>query len=473
MADDKRVAIIGGGIGGLSAAHYLQGRQSKDGHRYTCEVFEKSGRIGGNGLSAYFQKPFQKPFADLGVNDFNLTAYVCMGEMLREMDAAGFPVPTAPLLDTDCFFTFPGQPGPEVVFTNQDLENPTKDYLKNIKAGIDKLNQLAPYIMSDSKYAWMTVDKFLSSEGFPDDFGTWYFRPRINGMYFMGAATPGEMPIRGVMNYYTLQEGIGIKEPPDRRYFVNGCSDWFRQVQAFLESRGAVIHLNSKAAVTAGASVLPRVSVNGGPEQTWDAVILSVPANQVAAVVRAGLPVAAAELVRAFAYYPATAFAHNFPGVMPASSADWRTYNIRIFPDSKPQPYTISYVETMHQGTDAAKPPFVSENPPVPIPDKEICQMVDLVTGKMVPATTSFNHNTVTFETIAAQASLPVLQGVHGLWYTSGWTNGAGLHEQILVQASEVAEKILGNRRVDEPYQTYSDRHPEHVPEYLRKLLGI
>ncbi len=53
------MAIVGGGIGGLSAAYYLQGGQSPDGDTYTCEVFEKSGRIGGNGFSAYFQTAYE------------------------------------------------------------------------------------------------------------------------------------------------------------------------------------------------------------------------------------------------------------------------------------------------------------------------------------------------------------------------------------------------------------------------------
>lgn len=468
----KRIAIVGGGIGGLSAAYYLHGKQSADGDTYSCEIFEKSGRIGGNGFSAYFEAAYEKPFADLGVNDFNLTAYTNMAALLDELASAGFPVPYARLTDTDCFFTFPGQPGPQVVFTSDDLADPTTPLAQDIVAGMELLAKLALKVMSDLKYLTMTVGTFLSSEGFPEDFGTYYFLPRINGMYFMGAKAPEDMPIRGVMNYYILQEGIG-GAAPDRQYFESGCSDWFRQLQAALEARGVPFHLNSEVAVQASAGASPRVQVNGGTAEAWDAVVLAVPADQVAAVVQ-GLPQGMPALLGAFSYYDATAVAHGFAGVMPADPADWQTYNIRIFPpDSGPQPYTISYVETMHQGAPNADPPvwFVSENPPVPIPDDQVRQMLDLETGAFVPAVTSFRHNTVTFETIAAQALLPGLQGARGLWYTGGWTNGAGLHEQILVQSIDIASKILGHRSVEEPFQTYSDRHPAHVPEYLLRVL--
>lgn len=472
MPGQKKVAIIGGGIGGLAAAHYLHGSQSPGGDVFSCEVFESSGRIGGNGLSAYFEAAYEKPFADLGVNDFNLTAYKHMATLLQDMKQAGYEVPTGALTDTDCFFTFPGQPGPDVVFTSQDLDNPTTPLAKDIVAGMQKLEGLALKVMTDPVYLPMTVGEFLRAEEFPEDFGTYYFLPRINGMYFMGSVVPAEMPIRGVMNYYVLQEGIG-SGTPDRRYFALGCSDWFRQLTAFLESRGVVIHLNSEAVVRAGAG-LPVVQVNGARAQEWDEVVVAVPADQVAAVVQDGLPPLMNKVLNEFRYYEATAVAHTYAGVMPSDPGTWRTYNIRIFPpDSSPQAYTISYVETMHQGAPNAHPPtwFVSENPPVPVPDAEVCRMVDMEHGGYVPARTSFRHNTVTFGTIAAQAALPGHQGGNSLWYTGGWTNGAGLHEQILAQASDVATKMLGHAPVDEPIHTYSDQHPEHVPQYLRSVL--
>lgn len=471
MPGKKRIAIIGGGISGLAAAHYLHGRQSPDGDVFSCEVFEKSGRIGGNGLSAYFIQRYEKPFADLGVNDFNLVTYKHMGDLLQDMENAGFGVSTGRLTDTACFFTARGQQ-PEVVFTSEDLDKARTPLEQDIATGIALLAKIGPTVMKDPKYRLMSVRTFLDSEGFPPDFGTYYFLPRINGMYFMGDVIPEQMPIHGVMNYYLLQEGIG-SGPPDRRYFARGCSDWFRQLTSFLAWRGVGIHLNSEAVVHASAGRPPVVQVNGEPEQAWDAVVLAVPADQVGAVVRDGLPAPMAPLLEAFRYYDATAVAHTFAEVMPARRDDWRTYNIRIFPQgSGPRPYTISYVETMHQGARHAGPPtwFVSENPPVPIPEENVCRMLNPVGDDLVPAQTSFRHNTVTVGTITAQAALPALQGLNNLWYTGGWTHGAGLHEQILAQAFEVAEKMLGHAPVDEPIHTYSDTHPDYVPRYLRNV---
>ncbi len=473
MALERRVAIIGGGIGGLSAAYYLHGRTSPDGaYVYVCEVYEKSGRLGGNGLSAYFEQPYAKPFADLGVNDFNLNTYTRMKAVLEDLERSGFPVPSAPLTDTDCFFTLPGQFGPPLVFTSQDVEQGTTPLTRAIAADEKKFAVLAGQVMTDPKYATMSVGTFLDTEGFSREFCVYYILPRINGMYFMGPVMPEDMPIRGVMNYYLLQEGVG--GTPDRRYFERGCSDWFRQLGAALRARGVKVHLSAAATVTASPAGLPRVRLGSGEVQEFHAVVLAVPADQVEGVVREGLPPEVPPLLCEFRYVAAEAVAHTYAGVMPADRKNWRTYNIRIFPPgSGPQPYTISYVETMHQGAPNADPPcwFVTETPPVPIPPENVLKMIDLETGGRTRAVASFRHNTVTVGTMYAQSELCALQGRNRLWYTGGWTNGAGLHEQILVNSSDVAEKITGLRPMDAPCPTHSARDPHHVPEYLRNVL--
>ena len=47
--ETRQIAIIGGGIAGLSAAYYLHGRISGDGTTtYACTVYDISHRLGGN-----------------------------------------------------------------------------------------------------------------------------------------------------------------------------------------------------------------------------------------------------------------------------------------------------------------------------------------------------------------------------------------------------------------------------------------
>jgi predicted NAD/FAD-binding protein len=482
MAEDEEqlqvryVAIVGGGIGGLAAAYFLHGRRSADGREvFQCEVFEKQARLGGNGLSAYLDRPFQKRFADLGVNDFNLTTYRIMGDVLRQMAADGYPVRHEALTDSACFYTIRGEAGTPLAFTTEELANPTTEITRRIAADQKKFAGLVNAVMKQPRYAAMSVGEFLSTEGFSPEFRDFYMLPRINGMYFMGETVPEAMPIRGVMSYYHFQEGVGAGAP-NRRYFFDGCSAWIRQLQSLLEARGVRFHLSDSPVVVARGPGAVHVSSAGSARATWDAVISAVPADEVANVVALGLPPLMPLLLAQFRYADGIAIAHVSDAAMPPDRSRWRTYNIRIFPPRTRllRPYTIAYVETMHQGAktpDDPPPYFVSENPPVPIPEEQILDMIDLATGERTKAVAYFRHNTVSVDSMGAQRMLSTMQGQNGVWYTGGWTNGAGLHEEIMAVSQEIALKLRGYIPLDRPLHTYSDRDPAFVPKYVRDSL--
>jgi predicted NAD/FAD-binding protein len=466
MTEIRYVAIIGGGIGGLSAAHYIHGKRSHDGRaEYRCEIFEKARHLGGNAQTAYFDTPFQKRFADLGVNDFNLASYKLMGEVLREMEHAGFPVGKTLLNDSDCYYKLRGDPGEPLAITKEDLDHPTNETTRRIDEDRKKFESLADQVIHHSVYETMSVGEFLTLHAFSHEFRDLYMLPRINGMYFMGETVPEDMPIRGVMSYYHLQEGIGTGSAPERYCFENGASEWIEQFAAWLHRRGVKIHLGATTRVSAKPGARPRVTSSARTRDDWDAVVCAVPADEVQAVVTHGLPEPLPSMLTTFRYINSIAIAHQDEAVMPPRRDDWRTYNIRIFPPKARllRPYTISYVETMHQG---AKTPwgdvwFVTENPPFPIADHLILDMVE-PTGKREKAVAYFRHNTITTESMRAQRHLPSLQGENSLYFTGGWTFGAGLHEEILHNSRRVSHKLLNIPTTDEA--TFLYRGPVREP---------
>jgi len=474
---EKRVAIIGGGLGGLTAAVFLQGMRSADGaDTYTCDLFEASGRVGGNMWSAYFQEPYAAPFADLAVNDFNANTYTNLMQLIATLEAAGLPVPHAPLIDEDCYATARGAPGTPVSYTSDEVADPSKapqkTYLPTLAADWARFESLAGDVISKPQYALMSVAEFVKEQDFSADFANLMLLPRINAMYFMTAGDPGAMPIRGVMFYYHLQEGLGSGKTPDRRFFVNGASQWANQLETYVRNRGTVVRVNAPASATPLAG--------GGLQVTWpqgsgtyDHVVCAVQPHAIKQALPQ-LPFILAEALKVFGAYPATALVHNDPSVMPADPTQWRTYNVLIEPPGdKTQPYTISYVNAMHNGVYAQVPPFVTENPIVPIAPGSVLDMVDLSnpTGPMVKAQADFTHNTVSVKTMALQAGLPTYQGHGGVYFTGGWTNGAGLQEQIISTSMGIAATIRGFTD-EELQQTYREDRPAYVPHYLRRSLG-
>ena len=483
----RRVAILGGGLGGLTAAAFLQGMPSKDGGaRFECEIFEASGRIGGNMCSAYFVAPYEAPFADLAVNDFNATTYTHLVDLMRTLQEAGYEVPTGELVDKDCFFVPAGQGRPVMSYTSDEVEDPAsapeKTYLPTLKRDWQRFKDLAASVMTDPRYETMSVDRFVETEGFSTDFRDLMLLPRINAMYFMTKGDPGAMPIRGVMFYYHLQEGLGAEEGPTLRlFFAKGASQWALQLERFVRGRGTQVRVRAPAKVVRidkGRPVVQWTEGNRVQERAYDHVVSAVPPWHLENAI-VPLPPGIREAVPLFGRYEATALVHQDPRVMPADRRQWMTYNVVINAPGEQRPYTMSYVNSMHNGVPVRDPPFVTESPIVPIADKDVYGMVDLSDPegrRRVKAIVPFVHNTVSVGTMRAQETLwgtpaqPGVQGRDNLWYTGGWTNGAGLQEQIIVASANVALRMRGYD--PHPYSpVHQSSLPDHVPHYLRRSL--
>lgn len=470
MPQEKRVLIIGAGIGGLSAAYYLQGQTSRDGkHTYRCTLVEKERRPGGNAYTAYFDRAFEGRFADLGVNDFNRDRYPLMVDLLRRVADDGFPVPTGNLWDETCYFTARGDNQVPVCYTSVDMRNGTTDQMKTLQAERDRFDGLVEKVLLDPKrYGRMSVGKFLEQEKFDDDFRRLHVLPRINAMYYMNRGAPDDMPIWAVMMYYHFQEGAGGKA--DRHYFVHGASQWILQLGRALEKRGVVFHPATTARVVGKGPGGLRVDSAKGISGEWDYVVSAVPANRVSEVIAPGVFPEIEKVTPLFEYIDTDAYAHRYEGVMPPDRSRWETYNVLIPGEGEKRLYTMSYVENMHQGAHEPPPApwFVSENPQVEIPKDRIEMMVNLnfVGPSRVPAVVTFPHNTLTVESLDAQRALCELQGKNDIFFTGGWTNGAGLHEEILAVSQDVSSMIRG--LISHPVHGACSPHPSGVPKYIR-----
>lgn len=477
----KRVAIIGGGLGGLAAAAYLQGATSEDGSsRFTCVLFEAAPRIGGNMFTAYLgDKAYEAPFADLAVNDFNAATYHRLLDLMRTMKTAGYEVPYGNLIDEASFGNGPDPRRRPVSFTTDEVDAPwwhlTRPYLLRLWWDLRRFKASVREVMTVHAYAEMTVAEFVERKGFSAAFRDLMLYPRINAMYFM-SGMPGGMPIRGVMYYYLLQEGYGTPVAPDRKFFARGASQWAHQLTEYVKHLGTTVHLGAKASVSrppgATTPVVTWVQDGRVANDPFDVVVCAVPPSLVRSVVPFFDPAFLAGLEK-FGAYAARAYVHTDASVLPVERKRWRTYNVFIPQDGQVHPYTMTYVNAMHCGQDLKEPPFVSEST-TPAPGT-VLDMVDLAgkpSSPRVPATAEFVHNTVSVDTMKFQAQLGTFQGAQGIYFTGGWTNGAGLQEQILAGAQEVAKRILGHYRPDD-HEGYRADDPGHVPPHVRRALGL
>ena len=474
-----RVAVIGGGVGGLAVAYNLAKTfREKGGAAPEICVLEAGSRFGGNAETMHFSfgtgpdgKQLRR-WADLGVNDFNKTAYV---EIDKVMDEIGFVEGRdyRPLEDSTSYYTGDGA----VFFTDNAAPWWGTGVDPALKASVDSFMAIAGRDLHDDTYRDWSLEQYVTErpnspgpDGKPIDWdprlGPQVIYPRVNGMYFVSGETGArKMPFYAVMHYYHIQEGAG-GAPARRMYFVEGASRWIDALSDYMTRHLGVRLKPGFRAEAARTAQGWRITNADDPAKTLDAdlVVCATPANAALKLIRTLRPDVANSLAQ-IRYETAISVAHLDSRLLPADTNAWCTYNIRILEPGAAamKPYAINYVANRHQN-DANDPDynrfglptfFVSINPPYPIPESMVLKDDD---GR--EAVAYMQHNVFDFACIRAQAQIGARQGVDDLYFAGGWSYGSGLHEECWLQGIDIAEKLYSRitGRGDQP-QAAADPH--------------
>lgn len=461
-----KVAVIGGGVGGLSVAYELK-KQAKDRGLPSPEVvvFEAQSRFGGNADTMHLTfgggpRGELRRWADLGVNDFNKSAYKNIDKVMTEI---GFTEGKdyRHLEDTTSYYTGDGS----LFFTDNATPWWGTGMDPALKKSVDAFMTIAGKDGENPTYHDYTLEQYIGEKSKEHDWdsrlGPWVIYPRVNGMYFTSSELgPRRMPFYAVMHYYKIQEGAGGLAA-NRMYFVGGSSHWIDTLTAYMVTTLGVKLVSSFSAQVARDSTGWKVmNATNGDEYRPDLVVIATHANDALKLLQT-IPPQVSNIMAQVTYETAVSVAHVDSRLLPADQNAWCTYNIVIHqPGSVAmKPYVINYVANRHQN-DAANPEydmfglpqfFVSVNPHLPIPESMV-----LKDERGREAIAYLNHNVFDFACMKAQADIHSHQGNAGLYYAGGWTYGSGLQEECWQQGIETAGLILQHLA--------TGKEPEHAP---------
>jgi predicted NAD/FAD-dependent oxidoreductase len=401
-----RVAIIGGGISGLSSAYYLL-KQARPGDRpLHIDIYERKATLGGNAdtvvvdLGDYLDgqgmpHAFLR-WADLGVNDVNLATYVKLKKVMQEI---GYLDNMKPLQDTTCYFNTAGS----LTLTDDEAlrDGVSNPHFSLANADDGKLSPLIRVVhqtalnLLGSITPQYTVGHFFSAciaqpapmlgkaaaqlkiqidwddpklterlSKVRDDI----YYPRIAAMYFTDERGPATLPLQSPFEYYRLQEGQGADAAnPDRRYFEHGAQKWLDALADHLLAQSDAqvtirIHTNAHVRV----QVLPgRVNVLGEsqPPARYELCVLGTHADDTLKLLSFDHEMMdwgrrIASVLSQVTYTRSYAVCHTYGAKLPRNINVWRTYNVlQREPTDATFPYRMTYVENLHQN-DPVNPQY-------------------------------------------------------------------------------------------------------------------
>lgn len=404
-----RIAIIGGGVSGLSLAYYLQQQGNAAARPLEITLFERTATLGGNAETVWVDlgtrrqpgrpdEPYRR-WADLGVNDVNLTTYKNLAAILKKI---GHLAKMKPLQNTESYFSRDGR----IALTNDaDLTRGVSDPAHELSRA--EGGKLAPLIRVVHRSALdLVVDRQVKPRYTVGDFFDgcvanpsgmlaaaadklkieidWQdpelparlehirsdiYYPRISAMYFADDRGPAGMPLQAPFEYYRIQEGGKEDAPPDRRYFEHGAQHWLEALAAYLvapERQGPRVKILRNIQVEAE---LNRRGVvlheQGGDARRFEADLLLMATHAEDALPtlffgegQSGIRHHLKRILGKVRYTRSFAVCHTASARLPPNRNLWRTYNIEVRdPEDTFFPYRIDYVVNRHQN-DMANPSY-------------------------------------------------------------------------------------------------------------------
>ncbi len=419
-----KIAIIGGGVSGLSLAHDLHLK------KIDFRLFEKENSLGGNVHTRKTIHNSKEKYVDLGVNDFNPLTYSRLSKLMIKTRSLSGRVKM-----NTTFFT-----SDNYLFNEKNPNDP--ELAENIK----RFRLEAAEVLVNKQYEHYSVEHYFKEKGYAERFLTQYLYPRIQGLFFYPPEGILALPITFVMQFYALQCGFEFQKTPVniRSNFKGGASTWINNLVKTIPPY-KIFKGNSPSITKTKAGY---TLCSSGVKFEADIVVFACHADDLYTQYKDILSKKQGEILSTISYANMISVAHCDESYLPVSSHQYSAYNcfVKNTAGSGHTDYTITYNCNAHQNLENNEDEmpsgddffFVTVNPIKPIEEHFILKDEQ---GKNLIK--KFRRNICDFKLLDAQAKLKLEQGKNRLYFVGGYTQGIGLHENCLRQSAFIANRIL------------------------------
>ena len=427
----KKIAIVGGGISGLSAAYYLS-------PNHDVTLYEAAPRLGGHARTVIAGKNGDQP-VDTGFIVFNYVTYPYLTRLFRDLDV---PVTKS------------------VMSFGASIDNGRIEYglssLKCITA--QRRNLLRPQfykmvadILRFGKHAEATAKNDDTTIGELVDelrLGAWfrnnYLMPMCGAIWSTPVAEVDQFPAKSLVQFFrnhALLAGAGEHQ----WWTVKGGSiEYVKRLEAALQDRAVDIRKN--APVT-GVQRMPygvTVQTATACDKGYDDIILACHSDQALAMLGDDATDLEASALGSIRYQPNKAVLHCDPGQMPKRKACWSSWAYR----SQDGAIGVTYWMNKLQNIPEDDPLFVTLNPSSEIPADKIYDEVE------------FAHPVFDKPALQAQARIRAMQGMNRTWFAGAY-NRHGFHEDGIASAMRIVRLINKDHPLKGTEIAFDQQSPE------------
>ncbi len=415
LAAPRCIAVVGGGISGLGAAHLLA-------REHSVTLYEAEQRLGGHARTISAGRRGDQP-VDTGFIVFNRPNYPHLCALFEELNV--------PIAHSDMSFGASIGGGrfeyglrdlAAVVAQPSNLLRP--DFVRLIR-DILRFNAGALAAAGDAS---MTVRELIETMRLGPWFRDRYLLPLSGAIWSTPSSGVLDFPARALVRFFRNHALLSHTGQHEWLTVRGGSTEYVSRLRASLRRRGVEIRAGSPVAGVRRRFGGAEVRAVGGEWEAYDEVVLATHADDALGLLSDATGVERTTL-GAIRYQPNEAVLHADTAIMPRRRRVWSSWNYVEGSDGPPERIDLTYWMNSLQPIPKDDPLFVTLN------------STRRIREDLVYDTTTFRHPVYDVPALAAQEAVRALNGSNRTWFCGAWLRN-GFHEDGLASAVEVASLL-------------------------------
>ena len=421
MQHGSKIAVIGGGVAGIVAAHLLQ-----NDHQVT--LFEQHDYLGGHTHTVTIEEgPDAGTGVDTGFIVFNEATYPLIIAFLDQLGVASRA--TEMSFGFHCRetgFTYAGNNLNGVFSQRANLVSP-RFWRFLLEIG-RFCRQAEADLAGDADLG--TLADYLARHRFQPFMADHYLAPMAAAIWSTPAGRVTAFPARSFLRFFKNHGLLDLRHRPRWRTVSGGSHSY---VRAFRDRFRGAIRLDSPVQQVRRADDGVELAFADRSAERFDAVVVAAHADQALRLL-ADPSADESRLLGAWRYELNTTVLHTDTSVLPPAERAWACWNFRRERgDQGERPVYVTYSMNLLQGLTTRRHYLVTLNRPGGYDEGQVLARMD------------YHHPLYTDASMATQAALPSLNGVRRTWFCGSYF-GYGFHEDAVRSAHQAVAHLQAER---------------------------
>lgn len=413
-----RIAVIGAGISGLTAAYRL----AED---FDVTVFESEGRIGGHSSTVYVETDSGAQPIDTGFIVFNDRNYPNFNELLDEIGAEHVRSNMSfSVSDERGEFEYAGSSLSAIYATRRNIVNPR---FHRMVADLVRFNREAKKFIRSGEEDDISLREYLALGGYSQYFIERLIVPQVSAVWSADPAQLYEFPARIVFQFFENHGVLDLTGRPQWRTISGGSNEYVKRLTKSFEDK-VEIGVAAEAIRRGEAGVA--IKLSDGAEAIFDEVVVATHSDQALALL-ADPTDAERSVLGAIPYVDNDVVLHTDTSLLPSRRAARSSWNFHLLDEPRDRT-TVTY--------------WMNNLQPIP-GEIDYCvtlNLSDKIDPNEVIYEQNFSHPVFTASGLNAQQRHAEVSGVNRTHYCGAYWRW-GFHEDGVWSGIRAAESVRRN----------------------------